>query len=196
MSPAPSNVTKKKPKQEESFWVETIKTLATAAVLAFGIRTFVAEARYIPSESMLPTLEVNDRLIIEKVSYKFKDPDRGEVVVFMPPASAGRCTDPNATNPQAPKDAFIKRVIGLPGDVVEARNGQVFINGNEIAENYIEAAPNYSYGPTKVPADSYLVLGDNRNNSCDSHYWGFVPRQNMIGRAMVRFWPPDRMGGI
>ncbi|MDJ0691417.1 MAG: signal peptidase I [Xenococcaceae cyanobacterium MO_188.B32] len=173
--------------KEENPIVEIIKTLGTAAVLAFGIRTFVAEARYIPSSSMEPTLEINDRLIIEKVSYLLRSPQRGDVVVFSP-------TD--TLREQKFKDAFIKRVIGLPGDTVEVKGGKVYVNNRGLREKYIEEAPEYKYGPVKVPEDKYLVLGDNRNNSYDSHYWGFVPRKNLIGRAIVRFWPPNRLGGL
>jgi signal peptidase I len=171
----------------ENIYVETIKTLATAAILAFGIRTFVAEARYIPSESMLPTLQVNDRLIIEKISYHFKDPKHGDVVVFEPT---------KALKEKGFKDAFIKRIIGLPGDRVEIKQEKVYVNGDVITEGYIEGAPKYNFGPVTVPDDQYLVLGDNRNNSYDSHYWGYVPRENLIGRAVVRFWPPDRIGSL
>jgi signal peptidase I len=172
---------------QENPWIEGIKTVATAAILAFGIRTFVAEARYIPSSSMEPTLEINDRLIIEKVSYKFKDPERGDVVVFSP---TDRLKAENF------KDAFIKRVIGVPGDKVEVRGGAVYIDGKILSEDYIAEQPNYDFGPVVVPNDQYLVLGDNRNNSYDSHFWGFVPRDNLIGRAVVRFWPVNRVGGI
>lgn len=185
---------------EENFWLELVKTLVTAALLAFGIRTFVAEARYIPSSSMEPTLEINDRLIIEKISYRFNDPDRGDVVVFTPPDEAIKCYYPPDIQQPVPtgkvKDAYIKRVIGLPGDKVEVKNGVVYINDQALEENYIEAEPTYQYGPAVVPDDSYLVLGDNRNNSCDSHFWGFVPEENFIGRAVVRFWPVKRVGGI
>jgi signal peptidase I len=167
--------------------VEIVKTLAMAGILAFGIRTFVAEARYIPSSSMEPTLEINDRLIIEKVSYRFQDPDRGDVVVFSPT---------QALKEQNFKDAFIKRVIGLPGDKVIVKNGQVYVNDKPIQEKYIAQPPDYDFGPVVVPEDSYLVLGDNRNNSYDSHYWGYVPRQNLIGKAFVRFWPINRMGPL
>ena len=174
-------------KKEENPVVEIIKTLGTAAILAFGIRTFVAEARYIPSSSMEPTLEINDRLIIEKISYRLRSPQRGDVVVFSPTETLKE---------QKFKDAFIKRVIGLPGDKVEVKGGTVYVNGHALRENYIEEAPEYQYGPVEVPEDKYLVLGDNRNNSYDSHYWGFVPRKNLIGRAVVRFWPPNRLGGL
>jgi len=94
------------------------------------------------------------------------------------------------------KDAFIKRIIGLPGETVEVKNGQVIINGETISEKYIAEEPQYNWGPQTVPENSYLVLGDNRNNSFDSHSWGFVPRGNIIGRAIVRFWPLNRLGGL
>lgn len=180
------------PQERENPWIEALKTIGLAAVLAFGIRTLVAEARYIPTGSMLPTLQINDRLIIDKLSYRFQDPERGDIVVFMPPDSASLCTG------QSPplKDAYIKRVIGLPGEQVEVKEGKVYINNRPIAEKYIEEIPQYPYGPAIVPKNSYLVLGDNRNASCDSHYWGFVPRGNIIGRAIVRFWPLNRAGYI
>ncbi|MEG3436382.1 signal peptidase I [Pannus brasiliensis CCIBt3594] len=171
--------------QEENPWIEAVKTIATAGILAFGIRTFVAEARYIPSESMVPTLQVNDRLIIEKVSYHFQKPERGDIVVFSP---TKRLQEQNF------HDAFIKRVIGLPGDSVEVKGGSVYVNGEALKENYINEKPNYDFGPVTVPDNQYLVLGDNRNNSYDSHAWGFVPKDNLIGRAVVRFWPFNRVG--
>jgi signal peptidase I len=136
---------------------------------------------------MLPTLEVNDRLIIDKVTYDFRTPERGEIVVFQPTV---------ALKEQGFRDAFIKRIVGLPGEQVQVKKGIVFINGKPLAEPYLAAPPDYEYGPVVVPADHYLVLGDNRNHSFDSHFWGFVPRKNIIGRAAVRFWPPHRIGSI
>ncbi|MBW4517174.1 MAG: signal peptidase I [Timaviella obliquedivisa GSE-PSE-MK23-08B] len=174
----------------ENSWLEAAKTLGISLLLAFGIRQFVAEPRYIPSESMMPTLEVNDRLMVEKLSYLFHPPNRGDIVVFWPPDRLKQ------QNPELQKDAFIKRVIGLPGDRVEVKEGKVFINNQPLLEDYIAAKPNYRWGPETVPEDSYLVLGDNRNNSYDSHFWGYVPRQNLIGRAAFRFWPLPRIGGI
>jgi signal peptidase I len=135
---------------------------------------------------MLPTLEINDRLIIDKVGYKLVNPHRGDVVVFNPTDELKKQY----------KDAFIKRIIGLPGETVEVKNGSVLINGQPLPEKYIAERPEYNWGPGTVPEGQYLVLGDNRNNSYDSHYWGFVPRENIIGRATVRFWPPDRVGGL
>lgn len=181
--PSPKNVTA----APENPWIEGFKTILTAAILAFGIRTFVAEARYIPSSSMEPTLQINDRLIIEKISYHLKPPQRGDIVVFNP-------TD--ALINQNFKDAFIKRIIGVPGDKVEVNNGTVFVNGAALKESYIAQKPNYRYGPKTVPEGQYLVLGDNRNNSYDSHYWGFVPKDKLIGRAAVRFWPFNRVGSL
>jgi signal peptidase I len=173
--------------QQENPWVEGLKTIALSAILAFGIRTFVAEARYIPSGSMLPTLQINDRLIIDKVSYHFVEPNRGDIVVFSPT---------EALRARNFKDAFIKRIIGLPGDTVEVAEGKVYVNGEALSENYLQDYPNYQWGPEVVPQGQYLVLGDNRNNSFDSHLWGFVPRENIIGRAAVRFWPLNRLGGV
>jgi signal peptidase I len=170
-----------------SSWVEGLKVFGMSLFLAFGIRSFVAEARYIPSGSMEPTLQINDRLIIDKLSYDFTAPQRGDMVVFNPTKTLRE---------QNFHDAFIKRVIGLPGETVEVRNGQVWINGSPLREKYIEAPPNYQWGPVAVPANSYLVLGDNRNNSYDSHYWGFVPRHDIIGKAVFRFYPFDRIGEL
>lgn len=171
----------------ENPWVEGLKTIGLSVFLAIGIRSFVAEARYIPSGSMEPTLQINDRLIIDKISYNFRQPQRGDIVVFSP-------TD--ALKQQNFKDAFIKRVIALPGETVEVKGGRVYVNGQSLREQYIEEEPEYSYGPVTVPEENYLVLGDNRNNSYDSHYWGFVPRKNIIGRAIVRFWPLNRVGEV
>jgi signal peptidase I len=171
----------------ENPWVELGKTLAYALILALGIRQFVAEARYIPSSSMEPTLQINDRLIIEKVGYRFTDPKRGDVVVFEPTEKLQE---------QDYHDAFIKRVIGLPGETVKVKNGRVYINNKPLTEGYIAAEPNYTFDSGVIPPGQYLVLGDNRNNSYDSHYWGFVPKGKIIGRAVIRFWPIDRVGGI
>jgi signal peptidase I len=185
-----------KPPQPEEGWKEIAKTIGLSLVLALGIRQFVAEARYIPSESMVPTLQVNDRLIVEKVSYRFHSPERGDIVVFMPPSAAGKyclgIQDPNVKI----KDAFIKRVVALPGEKVEVKGGTVLINDQPLTESYIAAKPDYQLAPSVMPPDSFLVLGDNRNNSCDGHFWGPVPRENIIGRAAFRFWPPNRIGDI
>jgi signal peptidase I len=188
----------------ENPWVETIKTIGLSVVLAFGIRSFVAEARYIPSGSMLPTLQIDDRLIIDKLTYRFRDPVRGDIVVFNPTAQLEK---------ENYKDAFIKRVIGVPGDRVEVKGGKVYINGKVLPEKYLDEPPAKDWSTAdryasdemykvswpadgRVPPGQYLVLGDNRNNSYDSHYWGFVPKDKIVGKATVRFWPINRAGGI
>ena len=178
---------KSKQFQSENLLIDTIKTISFSLIIALGIRTFIAEARYVPSGSMEPTIQPGDRLIIDKISFDFTSPKRGDIVVFNPTKTL---QEDNF------HDAFIKRVIGLPGDKVEVKNGQVYINGSPIKENYIEAKPDYNWGPVIVPANSYLVLGDNRNDSFDSHYWGFVPRNKIIGRAIFFFWPLNRIREI
>lgn len=181
--------------------------------LAPLMRTYVAEARYIPSGSMLPTLQINDRLIIDKWSYRFQEPQRGDLIVYMVPERAVICSgsssipDPSdswsnlptdKTKPSNPKlqYAYIHRIIGLPGDKVEVKREQVYINNKTFQEKYIAEAPLYEFGPVTVPAKSYLVLGDNRNKSCDSHFWGPVPRENIIGKATKRFWPLKGIGRV
>lgn len=185
----------------ENPWVEGLKTIGLSIVLAIGIRTFVAEARYIPSGSMLETLQINDRLIIEKIGYRFHEPERGDIIVFSPTKTL---------QAEKFKDAFIKRIVGLPGEKVEVKDGRVFVDDQPLKEGYIAEGqptliPNqcshlietpYLADPVVVPEDSYLVLGDNRSESYDGRCWGVVPRENIIGRAMVRFWPLDRIGSI
>ena len=189
----PDNPTSKNTEHKTNPVIEGIQTLGLSIVLALGIRTFVAEARYIPSGSMEPTLEINDRLVVEKISYHLNPPQRGDIIVFWPPENLFPEEDQR-------KDAFIKRVIGLPGDTIEVRDGTVFVDGVALEEDYIKAEPNYTWGPETVPPEAYLVLGDNRNSSYDSHAWdppdSFVPEDNIIGKAIVRFWPPSRIGGL
>ena len=175
------------PKKDENSLIEGFKTVGISLVIAFGFRTFVAEARYIPSGSMLPTLQINDHLIIDKLSYDFIPIKRGDIVVFNPTKTLEK---------ENIHDALIKRVMGLPGDKVEVKAGKVYVNNVPLTEKYIEAAPDYHWGPVIVPTHSYLVLGDNRNNSYDSHYWGFVPRDRIVGRAILRFYPFNRIGEI
>ena len=164
-------------------------------------RTYVAEARYIASRSMLPTLKIKDGLIIDKLSYRFQEPQRGDIILFFAPERAVICynnssiPDSGESWPDLPS-GFIHRIIGLPGDKVEVKREQVYINNKTFQEKYIAEAPLYQFGPVTVPAKSYLVLGDNRNKSCDSHLWGPVPRENIIGKATKRFWPPKSIGRV
>jgi len=163
--------------------------LSIALTLALAIRLFVAEPRFIPSDSMVPTLEVGDRLVVEKVSFRFRQPQRGEVIIFEPPQQLQRLGYGNG-------QVFIKRVIGQPGQEIAVQNGSVFVDGQALAEPYIAEPPAYDWGPYTVPENGLLVMGDNRNNSNDSHVWGFLPQQNLRGRALFRFWPLNRAGWV
>ena len=179
---------RRQPSQQENFWIESIKTIGISVFLAFGIRTAVAQSFFIPSGSMEPTLDINDHLLVDKLSYHFQNPQRGDIVVFNPPEKVIK--EENLHDP------FIKRVIGLPGEKVEVKNKRVYVNNIPLREDYIADKPKYTWGPEIVPPNSYLVLGDNRNNSYDGHYWGFVKRDRIIGKAVVRFWPLNRISSF
>jgi signal peptidase I len=148
--------------------------------MALGIHTFVAELCYIPSESMEPTLEVGDRLLVEKLSYRFHHPQRNDLVVLKAPPEL---------EAQNLHDDLIKRVFGLPGDMVQICNGQTLINGKAIAEPCVKEKSIYNYGSVTIPQHQYFVLGDNRNHRYDSHLWGFVLEQNIVGRAVLQIYP-------
>lgn len=175
-----------------NFWQQTKGnglTLVIAIVLAFLIRVFIAEPRYIPSDSMFPTLQQGDRLVVEKVSYYFHPPRRGDIVVFQPPTQL-------QMQGYEKNQAFIKRTIALGGDILSVQNGIVYINDRALAEDYIAELPLYNLPPIQVPEGKIFVMGDNRNNSNDSHIWGFLPETNIIGHAVLRFWPWSRLGSI
>ncbi|MCU0544974.1 MAG: signal peptidase I [Oscillatoriaceae cyanobacterium Prado104] len=178
------------PQKKSDMAIELCKTIGLSLFFAFGIRTAVAQSFYIASGSMQPTLEIDDRLIVDKLSYHFQDPQRGDIVVFTAPESAVTACGlpPNS------RDPFIKRAIGLPGDRVEVKSGKIYVNGEQLQESYPARSPLYNWGPATVPPNSYLMLGDNRNQSCDGHFWGFVTRDRIIGKAIVRSWPLDRLG--
>lgn len=165
---------------------ENLQILAIALLLAIVIRLFVAEPRYIPSDSMVPTLHTGDRLVVEKVTYRFHPPQKGDIVVFNPPEQF------ELQFGFLPNKAFIKRVIGTPEDVIQVQAGKVYRNGEALQEPYIAEPPTYNMPAVQVPVDQLFVMGDNRNNSNDSHVWGFLPQQNVIGRAIFRFFPFDR----
>jgi signal peptidase I len=159
-------------------------------VLALALRWLVIEPRWIPSGSMLPTLQLQDRVLVEKLRTHLAQPlPVGSVVVFRPPAAllaAGY--DPRA--------ALIKRVVAGPGDTVEVRGGALWRNGQPAQPDWAAEPMDYSLGPLTVPSDHILVLGDNRNASLDSHLWGPLPRQNIVGTAIWRYWPLTSFGPI
>ena len=168
---------------------ENLQIVIIALSLAIVIRALVAEPRYIPSDSMVPTLHVGDRVVVEKISYHLQPPKTGDIVVFAPPE---QLQEQGFTQDQA----FIKRIIGLPGQTVAVKEGLVYLNDQPLVEKYIAEPPQYQWGPYRVPENEYFVMGDNRNNSNDSSRWGFLPKQNIIGRAVVRFWPLERIGEV
>lgn len=166
--------------------VETLDASIFAAVLSLIIITFVVQAFYIPSGSMEPTLQIGDRILVGKFSYRLGTIRRGDITVFHFPLSPSR--------------DFVKRVVALPGETVELREGLVLINGKPLSELYPTPLPGgdractSSYGPKKVPEGQYFVLGDNRCNSEDSRFFGFVPAQNVVGKALLVYWPLPRVG--
>jgi signal peptidase I len=171
-------------------WGENLKILIAAVILALVIRTFVAEPRFIPSASMLPTLELGDRLVVEKISYKLHPPTYADIVVFAVPPQL------QAEGYQADQ-AFIKRAIGLPGDRISVKNGRVYRNDVALVEPYVTVTPKpEDISSITIPANEIFVMGDNRNNSNDSRYWGTLPMQNLIGKAVWRFFPLTRWGKL
>ncbi len=184
---------------------ELAETLILAFLIFLAVRSVVQNFR-VEGASMEPTLQNGQYLLVNKAiyfrinlntvhkflpfihpgsnpeHYLFRGPRRGDIIVFRAPESPGR--------------DFIKRIIGVPGDVVEVRGGVVYVNGEPLKENYISAPPTYQYPPTEVPANTYWVLGDNRNNSDDSHHWGPVPEENIIGQAWFSYWPRSDIGFV
>jgi len=198
---------KKKRKGVAGFLRELPVLILVAFLLAFLLRTFVVQVFYIPSSSMVPTLEVNDRILVEKVTYRFREPRRGEIVVFegetrAQPVQRGGVVQRALRGlgqllGLSPADArdFVKRVIGLPGDVIRIdESGTVFVNEVALAEPYLNGPDERPYGPVTVPEGKLFFLGDNRTNSSDSRFGlGFVDRSRVVGRAIVIIWPFDHL---
>ena len=183
--------------------------LLVALLLAFLLRTFVVQVFYIPSSSMEPTLNINDRMLVEKITYRFRDPQRGEIVVFEGEASPLPEEDAGVGGRLArglgqflgvvPTNArdLVKRVIGVPGDEILIEDGRVFVNGVGIDEPYVVFDDRSDFGPVTVPEGALFFLGDNRPNSSDSRRsLGFVPMDQVIGRSLVTIWPPDSMRSL
>jgi signal peptidase I len=182
--------------------------VAVAAVIAFFLKTFVAQAFYIPSPSMVSQLEINDRVVVSKLAYRFHEPRRGDIVVFdCPPRAACDNAEPSS-NPvaraarvvgeavgivQPSTEEWIKRIVGLPGETVEGRDGAVWINGRRLVEPYLADGVTIStFPPQVVPVGHLWVMGDNRTNSSDSRSVGAVAVDSVVGRAILTVWPPGR----
>ena len=161
---------------------------------AFALREYVADARHIPSTSMCPTLKVGDLLILDKVSIRLRRPERGDVVCFRPPPALVKLLPDVSTGSTGV--CAIKRIVALPGDKVSVLRGRLFVNGQAVEEPYL-AEPRMGYRMRRlaVPAGHVFVLGDNRNDSYDSHVWGCLPSDLLLGRPLCTYWPPSRWCG-
>ncbi len=164
--------------------LEWIVLIGAALLVAFIVKTFLFQAFYIPSDSMVPTLIRGDRVLVNKLSYKAHEPNRFDIVVFLAP---------KGTETVLIKD-LVKRVVGLPGETIEGRDGRILINGTVIEEPFLPAGlQSRTFGPVKVPPKSYFMLGDNRPFSKDSTYFGPIEGKTFVGRVFVRIWPLNRL---
>ena len=156
--------------------------IVSALLVAFLIKSFLLQAFYIPSPSMTPTLQVDDRVLVNKLSYDLHGVHRGDIVVFRSPQDG-------------PEKDLIKRVVGLPGDTVEGRDGHVVLNGKELPEPYLpDGVQTATFDLVTVSAGHYWVMGDNRPNSSDSRVFGPIPESRIIGRAFIKVWPLGSLG--
>jgi signal peptidase I len=191
-----------------SFWAELPILIVVALILAVLVKAFFFQAFYIPSGSMEDTLQINDRVMVNKLSYRFGDVQRGQVVVFDP-ASTDAVDDAETLPAKVvrnvlesiglatPDSDLIKRVIGLPGETLEIRDNQVHIDGVAIDEPYLRSGVAMrDFGPVTIPDGEYFVMGDNRNASQDSRFIGTVEESRIIGRAFVIMWPPSHWSGL
>jgi signal peptidase I len=176
--------------------VDLVLTLVVAVAIAYGVQAWIVKPYRIPSESMVDTFRIGDRVLAARFLYRFKDPERGDVIVFHP---NGKGSDAFLTDSVADV-VFVKRLIGMPGEWVQAEDGHVQIckgpNGNgcrTLDEPYVSSAQE-NFGPFKIPAGKYWMMGDNRAASDDSRVWGTITKDQMIGRAFMIYWPPTRLG--
>ncbi len=199
--------TKEKKQSPASSLVELVTIVAVALGLALGIQAFLVKPFRIPSESMVPTLAIGQRVLVDRVSERFGNPDRGDVMVFKPPRGA----DDNACGVEKPENEpcprpteqrsdtnFIKRVVAGPGDTVALVGGHVVRNGKRVSEGFIRqctggADCNFPK-PVRIPADHWFMMGDNRGASDDSRFWGPIPKSWIVGGAFATYWPPGRIG--
>jgi signal peptidase I len=174
---------------------DDIKIYFVSLFIALLVRFTIIEPRFIPSLSMYPTFEVGDQLAVEKITKRLKPFYRNEVVVFNPPQNFRDIVENQYGDKSKGKEALIKRVVAIEGDRVEVKGGKLYINGEgQEEQDFIAELAEYQFGPVVVPAGNVLVLGDNRNHSLDGHIWGFLPKENIIGRAVFVYWPPWRLG--
>jgi signal peptidase I len=189
--------------------IELVVIVAVALGVALGIQAFLVKPFRIPSESMVPTLEVGQRVLVDRIGERFGDPERGDVMVFKPPKGAddNMCGVTHSSRQGCPRSTpeksdtnFIKRIVGLPGDRISVKGGRVYLDGRLQKEPFIypDAACGICNLPQEivVPKGQYYMMGDNRGASADSREWGPVPKENMIGKAVATYWPPGKWGGL
>lgn len=191
--------------------LDTLGVIVGAVVLAFLVQAFVIKPYRIPSESMVPTLVVGERVLVNRLGNNFGDPKAGQVVVFRPPLGAGATFSEEACGAERPagtacvtstggefKDTYIKRIAGVGGDRLEVRGGRLIRNGEPVDEPYAQPCSDEicNLAPFTVPRGQFFMMGDNRGFSDDSRYWGPVSRDAIIGRAFATYWPPKRIGGL
>jgi len=192
--------------RRRSFIAELPGLLLTALVIAVVIKTFLLQPFWIPSESMLPTIEVNDRVMVNKLAYRFGEPQRGDVVVFrdpreeqieesIPEAVIRSVLEAVGIRTRGDED-LIKRVVGLPGETIEVRDNHVLVNGAPIEEAYLPEVFMPDEPPITVGPDEVFVMGDNRNASFDSRRFGAIPLDDLVGEAFVTIWPFSHIGGF
>ncbi len=173
-------------KRRQAVW-EWTKTIVSSAAVFLVMRAAVVEAYHVPTGSMRPTILEGERILGTKFHYWLWEPETGDVVVFRTPDVVRRLQSEEA-------DRLVKRLIAKEGDVVAIHDGIVRENGRPLDEPYLLAPPDYELPPMRVPKDHVFVLGDNRNNSLDGHVWGFLPEDDLLARAFLRYWPPQRIG--
>ena len=166
----------------KAFLRDTLLIIVAAVVISLLIQTTIQKSS-VNGYSMEPSFQDEQQLLINKVVYYLHEPERGDVVIFHPPPPYNSETTP-----------FIKRIIALPGDIIEIKNGAVYVNGLKLDEPYIKEPPAYNFQQKKIPENEYFVLGDNRNSASDSHNGWTVPRQNIIGKAWLSIWPLGEWG--
>lgn len=167
--------------QAHPWWQEIVETLLPAIAIVLAINLFLAQPRVVHGQSMEPNLHENERVIVDLVTYRFRAPQRGEIIVLDAPE-------------RQPGPPLIKRVVGVAGDTVEIKNGGVYINGQRLNEPYLGASTAGAMAAQVVPEEHVFVLGDNRGASNDSRYFGMVPFEDILGRAWMRYWPLSEIG--
>ena len=165
-----------KKRRKKPFIWEALEVIVIAVVMAIVLKAFIVEMYWVPSESMVPTIMVKDHVVVTKFNYWLREPERGEIVVFESPVEKNK--------------HLIKRLIGVPGDTIEFKDNVLYINGEQVQEDYLyDEVFTADYGPIIVPEEMYFMCGDNRQRSYDSRSWGFVSKEQIIGKGVAIYWP-------